>query len=63
MANEPRRCIIESMYEKPEGNFVQYAPIEVYDDSGQMHTPVKAIVELDDGKVLTVDPKSIRFTN
>lgn len=61
MSKENRRCKVIGSYDEPEGTFIKYAPIAVYDDSGQLHTPEMAIVELDDGKVMTVKPTAIKF--
>ncbi|EPU3949656.1 hypothetical protein FMJ28_28310 [Klebsiella michiganensis] len=61
MSEEIRRVILSNTHDKKEGTFIKYAPIEVYDDSGQMRTAEKAIVETDDGKVYTVDPSKIQF--
>ncbi|AID99695.1 MULTISPECIES: hypothetical protein [Klebsiella] len=61
MSEEIRRVILTNTYDKKEGTFIKYAPIETYDESGQMRTPEKAIVETDDGKVYTVDPSKIQF--
>ncbi|WP_077174080.1 hypothetical protein [Yersinia proxima] len=63
MSEEKRRCILLNTHDKKEGTFIKYAPVEVYDESGQMRTPEKAIVEADDGKVYTVDPSNIQFLN
>lgn len=61
MSEEIRRCKVIGSYGEPEGTFIKYAPIEVYDESGQLRTPEKAIVELDNGKVMTVNPTAIQF--
>jgi len=47
--------------DREEGTFVQFAPIATYDDSNQLHSPVMAIIERDDGKVVTVHPNQVNF--
>ena len=47
------------------GNFIKYAPyapIEYRDEVNHPYTAEKVIVELDNGRVVTVDPRQIRFT-
>jgi|GEM_PF-4677268 hypothetical protein len=61
MADEKRKCTFSMHGEKEEGTFVQFAPIETYDESNQLHTPVKAIVERDNGQVIILNPNSITF--
>lgn len=61
MEEEKRRCTFPMHGGKEEGTFVQFAPIETYDDSSQLHTPVKAIVERDNGQVVVLNPSNITF--
>lgn len=61
MSEENRRCILLNSHDEKEYTFVKYAPVEVYDESGHMRTPEKAIIEAEDGKVHTVNPSSIQF--
>lgn len=61
MSQENRRCIVIGRHGEPEGTFIKFAPIETYDESGQMRTPEKAIVELDNGEVITISPAGIKF--
>ncbi|MFK3762473.1 hypothetical protein [Serratia ureilytica] len=61
MSQDNRRCIVHGAYGEPEGTFIKYAPVETYDESGQMRTPEKAIVELDSGEVITINPNKIKF--
>lgn len=48
---------------KKSGKFHQFGQSPFSDDSGQYHTKTVAIVELDDGQVIEVDPKSMKFTD
>ena len=61
MSEESRRCIVSSLHSKPEGSFVKFAPVKFYDDGNNPYTAEQAIVELDNGQVITVDPDGIRF--
>ncbi|WP_299202815.1 hypothetical protein [uncultured Amphritea sp.] len=61
MSEEKRKCQIEEYGVSKKGTFIKYAPIQYYDEANQSYIAEKAIVELDDGKVVTVDPQCIRF--
>lgn len=61
MSDEQRRVVVTGLYDKPEGTFVKFAQMKFYDDSNQLHTAEQAIIELDDGRVINVEPSSIRF--
>ena len=61
MANEGQKCTFPIHGAREEGTFLQFAPIETYDDSNQLHTPVKALVERGNGQVLVLNPQSITF--
>jgi hypothetical protein len=56
-----RECIVVNYDQRDKGVFVKYAPIEFRDDGNQPYVAEKAIVELDDGRVVTVDPGQVRF--
>ncbi|AVI67721.1 hypothetical protein CKQ84_18715 [Shewanella sp. WE21] len=43
------------------GTFIKYAAIAYMDEGNHPYTAEKAIVELDNGRVVTVDPSQIRF--
>ncbi|CAH6324115.1 hypothetical protein ACVGWB_15720 [Enterobacter mori] len=61
MAEEKRRVKVTGLYDKPEGTFIKFAPMKFYDDANQLHTAEQAIVELDNGRVINVEPSSIQF--
>lgn len=61
MEDGKRRCSFPMHGTKEEGTFVKFAPVETYDDSNQLHTPEKAIIERDNGQVVVLDPQKIAF--
>ncbi|MCX8895532.1 hypothetical protein [Vibrio parahaemolyticus] len=61
MSDERRECKVFDYGQTYKGTFVKYAAIEFRDDANQPYTAEKAIVELDNGKVVTVDPGQVRF--
>lgn len=61
MSEESRRCVVSTFHNKPEGNFVKFAPVKFYDEGNNPYAAEQAIVELDDGRVVTVNPNEIRF--
>lgn len=61
MSEENRRCKVTAMGTVAEGTFIKFAPVAAYDEANQLHTPERAIVELDNGRVVTVNPDEIRF--
>ncbi|KPM01898.1 hypothetical protein [Vibrio splendidus] len=61
MSNETRKCKVVAYGETKYGSFVKYAPIEYTDEGNHPYTAEKAIVELDDGSVVTVNPSQVRF--
>ncbi|WP_273799384.1 hypothetical protein [Proteus mirabilis] len=50
-----------SLHDKPEGNFIKYAPIKMLDNANEPYVAEQAIVELDNGRVVEVNPSEIRF--
>ncbi|AVD59474.1 hypothetical protein [Morganella morganii] len=61
MSEEKRKCAVISIHDKPQGDFIKYAPIKMLDNANEPYTAEQAIVELDDGRVVVVDPSDIRF--
>lgn len=61
MSEEKRECVVVEYGDKKKGMFVKYAPIKFLDDANQPYTAEQAIVELDNGDVITVDPGCIKF--
>jgi len=61
MPEEGRRCEIVRGASIQQGTFIKYAPIEIRDDENRLCVVEKAIVELDNGDVVTVNPSAIRF--
>ncbi|MDT7074209.1 hypothetical protein [Citrobacter amalonaticus] len=61
MSEETRRCKIVSMHDHPEGTFIKFAPVKFYDEGNNPHVGEQAIVEMDNGKVITVNPGEIQF--
>ncbi|WP_205955165.1 hypothetical protein [Pantoea stewartii] len=61
MSEEKRRCKVTGMHNSPEGDFVKFAPMKFYDDGNNPYAAEQAIVELDNGKVVAVDPNQIQF--
>lgn len=58
---ESRRCQVKDYHETKQGNFIQFG-IGVYHDEGNNpHQKTIAIVELDGGQVIEVDPGMIKF--
>lgn len=63
MSGDQRKCIVSDYEKQEKGTFVKYAPIQFYDDGNHPYTAEKAIVELDSGRVVAVDPQCIRFVS
>lgn len=61
MSEETRRCKIVSMHNHPEGTFIKFAPVKFYDEGNNPYAAEQAIVEMDNGKVVTVNPGEIQF--
>lgn len=61
MSEENRRCKIVGRHDKPEGVFVKFAPVKFYDEGNNPYAAEQAIVELDNGRVMTVNPDEIQF--
>lgn len=61
MSEETRRCKVLSRHDKPEGTFIKFAPVRFYDEGNNPYAAEQAIVELDNGKVLSVNPDEIHF--
>ncbi|GKX47988.1 hypothetical protein [Pectobacterium carotovorum] len=61
MSEESRRCTVLIYRDKPEGDFVKFAPVKFTDDGNNPYIAEQAIVELDDGSVVTVAPNEIQF--
>lgn len=61
MSEEKRRCTVMSLHDKPEGNFIKYAPIKMLDNANEPYVAEQAIVELDNGRVVEINPSEIRF--
>lgn len=61
MSDEKRKCKVVDNGSEKIGTFIKYAPIEKFDEANHSYIAEKAIVELDDGRVVAVDPQSIRF--
>ena len=61
MSDDKRECIVSDYGKQEKGMFVKYAPIQFYDEANHPYTAEKAIVELDSGQVVTVDPQCVRF--
>ena len=62
---EVRRCIVglPRFHEPKVGNFVKYGVVFDTDESNHLHAVDVAIVELDDGQVIEVSPKNIKFSD
>lgn len=60
---EPRKCKVVSLSggTAEVGNFIQYGNQIWYDEGNNGHPRVIAVVELDSGEVVEVEPKRIRF--
>lgn len=61
---EARRCEVLPTNEwgKPEqGDFIQYGNQIWYDEGNNGHPRLMAVVELDSGEVVEVEPKRLRF--
>jgi len=58
---ETRRCTVRLSHEKKEGNFVQYGTKIIYDEGNNPLQASSAIVEMDDGSVVEVEPSRIVF--
>lgn len=63
MSEEKRPCKVFLNGDSIDGFFVEYASIESYDDENRVYTCRKAIVELLNGKVVTVNPPQVTFTD
>ncbi len=63
MSDEKRKCIVTRYSREESGTFIKYAPCQFYDESNHIYIAEQAIVELDSGKVATVDPNQITFVN
>lgn len=61
MSEETRRCKVVTLHDKPEGTFVKFAPVQFYDEGNNPYAAEQAIVELDNGRVITVNPDGIQF--
>lgn len=61
MPDERRECRVVAYGETKTGMFVKYAAIKFMDEGNHPYTAEQAIVELDNGTVVTVDPTQIRF--
>ncbi len=61
MSDEKRECTVLDYGNKERGIFIKYAPIQFYDDANHSYTAEKAIVELESGRVVTVDPQCVVF--
>ena len=61
--SEPRRCEVKYSYETKQGNFIQFGNSIYFDDGNNPHPKTVAIVELDGGQVVQVDPYMVRFLN
>lgn len=59
--SEPRRCEVKYSHEKKQGNFFQFGSSIYFDDGNNPHPKTIAIVELDGGQVVEVDPCMVRF--
>lgn len=59
--DKKRRCVIKDRDLLIKGFFVKYGKAERYDDASNPYTIDVAIVECDDGKVMTVNPNLIIF--
>ncbi|WP_288476660.1 hypothetical protein [uncultured Pantoea sp.] len=63
MSDEKRRCEVTAFHRIKEGYFIKFAPIKFLDESNQPYVAEQAIVELDGGEVVTVNPNQIKFIN
>ncbi|WP_064546085.1 hypothetical protein [Kluyvera georgiana] len=63
MSEKTRRCRIVDAYEQEEGTFIKFAPIRFFDESNHPYVCEQALVEMDNGKVVTVNPGLIHFLN
>ena len=50
-------------HETKQGNFIQFGNSIYFDDGNNPHPKTVAIVELDGGQVVQVDPYMVRFLN
>ena len=58
---ETRKCTVRWSHKTEEGNFVQYGTRIIYDDGNNPLQKSSAIVEMEDGQVVEVDPSQIKF--
>lgn len=56
---ETRKCEVEGFHEK--GNFVKYGKMVKTDEGNNYFQSDSAIVELDSGRVIEVEPSRIKF--
>ena len=56
---ETRKCEVEGFHEK--GNFIKYGKMVKTDEGNNYFQSDSAIVELDSGRVIEVEPSRIKF--
>lgn len=59
--SESRKCEVVIDGDAYYGDFIQFGSHVIYDESNRMHDVTRAIVELDNGQVVLVEPNKIRF--
>ncbi len=58
---ERRKCIVSDYADKTKAYFIQFAPQVVSDEGHNKFQNTVAIVEAEDGRVLEVEPRQVKF--